>query len=135
MKSKVNTRIKTLRELMRKKQYDYYFISSRTAHSTDFIATSWQNRAWISNFNGSSGEVLIGQDCAFLWTDGCYYMQAKEEINNKIYILNVSDNVENWLSINAMQKAIGIDPETVSIKRGIVIKKIMENSSKIALLA
>lgn len=37
-------------------------------------------REYISNFTGSAGTAVITHDGAYLWTDGRYFIQAKDEL-------------------------------------------------------
>lgn len=37
-------------------------------------------RAFISNFDGSAGTVVVTADAAALWTDGRYFLQAGQQL-------------------------------------------------------
>ena len=40
-------------------------------------------RKFISGFTGSAGMALIGEDKAYLWTDGRYFLQAEAELSGR----------------------------------------------------
>ncbi|WP_116964155.1 aminopeptidase P family protein [Fastidiosibacter lacustris] len=123
------TKINDVRTLMQQKHYDYYFVSSTDAHNNEYLPTNWQRRMWISGFDGSAGEALIGMNDAYLWTDGRYFLQAEAQLDPSIFKLQkqqgLSLEFEVWLSEHAKGKTLAVDPTTVSIKRGQALDKIM----------
>jgi Xaa-Pro aminopeptidase len=44
---------------------------------SEFMASSYERRAFISGFTGSAGSVVITKDTAALWTDGRYFLQVQ----------------------------------------------------------
>ncbi|WP_440615517.1 aminopeptidase P family protein [Cysteiniphilum sp. 6C5] len=127
----ISTKIQKLRQLMQQKQYDFYLAPSTDAHNNEYLPKAWQRRPWISAFDGSAGEALIGQENAFLWTDGRYFLQAEAQLDSSIYNLQkqqgFASELENWLRDNAYGKSIAIDPTTVSIKRAKQLEEVMHS--------
>ncbi|WP_119344514.1 aminopeptidase P family protein [Facilibium subflavum] len=123
-------RIKQLRQRMQQHQYDFYLVPSSDAHNSEYVPNHWQRRAWISGFDGSAGEALIGLNSAYLWTDGRYFLQAENQLDSSIYTLQKQSGftleLEQWLKENAKGKTLGIDPTTIPIKRAQDIHTIME---------
>ena len=74
-------RLELLRSEMREMNIDIYIIPSIDAHNSEYVPACWERRAWISNFNGSAGEVIVTLDHAYLWTDGRYFLQAEQQLN------------------------------------------------------
>ena len=55
--------------------YPLYFQS-------EYIADCDQRRAFISGFTGSAGTAVVTDSAAALWTDGRYYLQARQEMDD-----------------------------------------------------
>ena len=116
---------------MAKHYYDFYLIPSSDAHNNEYVPYFWQRRQWICGFNGSAGEVIISKNCAFLWVDGRYLLQAKGQLNQDIFTLKQQTKgmleIESWFHKNCQGKTLGIDPTTVSIARAKKIENIVLN--------
>lgn len=76
----VNERIKKLRDLMRDRGVDMYYIPTSDYHNSEYVGAHFRERAYMSGFTGSSGVMVITLDAAYLWSDGRYFIQAEEEI-------------------------------------------------------
>lgn len=59
---------------------------------SEYIAPCDQRRAFITGFTGSAGTAIITDSEAALWTDGRYYLQARQEMD------------ENWTLMKQGQK-------------------------------
>lgn len=112
-------KLKQLRALMVKNNLDFYFVPGRDAHNNEYVPTCWQRRAWISDFNGSAGDVLIGLDNAYLWTDSRYFLQAEQQLDSASYTLvkqlQGTPPLHQWFLSNAKNKVCGVDPRLLSI--------------------
>ena len=110
-----------LHKLMHHHHIDLYLVPSTDAHCNEYVPECWQRRPWISEFTGSAGEVLVTKNQAYLWTDGRYYVQAEQQLDNKYYQLmrqsGFTTEVNPWLVANAINQTIGVDPHTISISR------------------
>ena len=84
MKSEIINRIASLRNFMRKHKLSAFIIPSTDPHSGEYIPKHWEARKWISGFTGSAGTVVVTLDKAGLWTDSRYFLQAAEQLENKI---------------------------------------------------
>ena len=128
---KSNIKVQRLRQLMAKNDYDFYLIPSSDAHNNEYVPYSWQRRQWICGFNGSSGELIISKNHAFLLVDSRYLLQAKAQLNQDIFTLKEQTRsmleTESWLYKNCQGKTLGIDPTTVSIVRAKKIENIVLN--------
>lgn len=129
--SNSNCKVQRLRQLMARHGYDFYLVPSSDAHNNEYVPDYWQRRQWICEFDGSAGEALIGKDAAFVWTDGRYLLQAKEQLDQDIFTLKQQTRgmleLENWLQENAQGRTLAIDPTTISIARAQKIQSIMQS--------
>jgi Xaa-Pro aminopeptidase len=121
--SAVKKRVQALRAKMREHCIQAYLIPSSDPHQSEYVPQCWQRRPWISGFNGSMGDVLITLDEAGLWADGRYFLQAADQLKGsgiKLYkmaqpgVPTINEFLEKKLKKG---QALGIDPQTVSMRR------------------
>ncbi len=75
-------RIFLLRTKMLSMGIDAYIIPGSDPHMSEYTASHWKKREFISGFTGSAGTVVILAEEAGLWTDSRYFIQAENELNN-----------------------------------------------------
>ncbi|CEP17177.1 hypothetical protein [Parasitella parasitica] len=87
MTIRTGDRLKALRALFRseQQQIDAFLIPSEDAHQSEYGADCDQRRQWISGFTGSAGFAVVSNQEAALFTDGRYFLQASEQLD------------ENWI--------------------------------------
>lgn len=73
-------RITALREVMKREGIDYYYIPTADFHESEYVVEYFKARKFITGFTGSAGVAVIGQEEAWLWTDGRYFIQAAAQI-------------------------------------------------------
>ncbi len=74
----MSERLQLVRIEMKKNNLDAYIIPTSDPHGSEYPATRWASRAWIANFHGSCGSVVVTATKAGLWTDGRYHIFAEE---------------------------------------------------------
>jgi Xaa-Pro aminopeptidase len=74
-------RVFLLRSKMLSLGIDAYIIPGSDPHMSEYTASHWKKREFISGFSGSAGTVVIMREEAGLWTDSRYYIQAEEELS------------------------------------------------------
>ncbi|KAJ3748053.1 putative Xaa-Pro aminopeptidase P [Lentinula detonsa] len=116
-------RLAQLRELMRKPEnnVDAYVVPSEDQHGSEYIASCDERRAWISGFNGSAGCAIITMDKALMFTDGRYFLQASEQMDQNWELMKQGlPGIPTWqdyLTTNLPASArIGIDPTLITEK-------------------
>ena len=77
MDSKRNT---AFRAIMKREGIDYYYIPTADFHESEYVVEYFKARKFITGFTGSAGVAVIGQEEAWLWTDGRYFIQAASQI-------------------------------------------------------
>lgn len=73
-------RITALRAIMKREGIDYYYIPTADFHESEYVVEYFKARKFITGFTGSAGVAVIGQEEAWLWTDGRYFIQAANQI-------------------------------------------------------
>lgn len=84
----VNEKILLIRKQMSLLGVDAIIIPSTDPHQSEYVAGHWQERAFVSNFFGSAGTVVITQNHAGLWTDSRYFLQAEMELKGSEFVLH-----------------------------------------------
>ncbi len=117
----INERVEAIRKEMKKDGIYAWYITGTDPHQSEYVASRWRTREFISGFSGSAGKVVITLDKALLWVDSRYYLQGEEEIKGSEYILmkegleGVEDPI-NWMCSNIPQGCkVGVDKATISI--------------------
>lgn len=73
-------RIKKLREKMEGEGVTAYLIVSDDFHGSEYVCDYFKCREYLSGFTGSAGTMVVTGTEAKLWTDGRYFLQAKEQL-------------------------------------------------------
>ena len=75
-------KLSALRAAMSASNIDAWIIPSSDPHESEYSSDHWGGREWLSGFSGSAGTVVVLSDKAALWTDGRYFLQAGQELEN-----------------------------------------------------
>ena len=76
----VPERLEAFRNEMKAQGLDAYIIPTSDPHMSEYPASCWKYRKWISGFTGSAGTVVVTADKAGLWTDSRYFLQAETQL-------------------------------------------------------
>ena len=79
------SKLQKLRKLMQTRNIDVCLINQTDEFQNEFLPTYSQRLQWLTNFSGSAGEAIITMSKAYLFVDGRYTLQAKNEVNKNIY--------------------------------------------------
>jgi Xaa-Pro aminopeptidase len=119
----VRARLAALRAQMRVHKVDAYFVPNADPHQSEYAPECWNRRAWLSGFTGSAGDVLVGLDAAWLWTDGRYFLQAETQLRNSAIemmrqgVAGVPSVEEQLQVVLSAGSRLGVDPRVVSPAR------------------
>ncbi|KAJ2970253.1 hypothetical protein NUW58_g9752 [Xylaria curta] len=108
-------RLAELRKLMKQRKLDVYIVPSEDSHSSEYIAPCDGRRAFISGFTGSAGCAVITHEKAALATDGRYFNQAANQLDDNWLLLKQGiQDVPTWQEWSAEQaeggKTVAVDP-------------------------
>lgn len=81
MKQEIISRLEALRDMMTQAGIDAVIIPQTDPHQSEYIASHWQVRRWLSGFTGSAGSLVVTAAKALLWTDSRYFIQAADQLN------------------------------------------------------
>lgn len=108
-------KIKYIREEMQANKIAACIIPSADPHLSEYLAAHWKLREYLSGFTGSNGTLVITAECACLWTDSRYYLQAEKELNTELFTIQREGETETptiveWLKTNLqVGETIGVD--------------------------
>lgn len=113
---KTSEKLSSLRALLEQEQIDYYLVPSSDPQQSEYVPACWERRRYISGFSGSAGTALIGDNAAYLWTDGRYFLQAKNELNKNWQLMRqgIDLPLTKWLAEQRKPIRLGIDPTCVT---------------------
>ena len=81
---------------------DAYIVPHNDENFSEYVPKNKESLNWICGFSGSAGSLLVTLDKLFLFTDGRYLLQAKNQTKNlKCEIINISNiHFYNFLKNN-----------------------------------
>ena len=88
MENVYSERIRSLREVMRAKDWDAVVITGGDPHSSEYPAARWKQVEWLSGFTGEAGDIVVTLDHAGLWTDTRYFIQANTQLQGTGIVLH-----------------------------------------------
>lgn len=131
----IKDRIEKLRNLMKKKNIDYYVVPSGDFHQSEYVSDYFKARAYITGFTGSAGTALIGMNKAILWTDGRYFIQAEKQLEGsgvELYKMRIPGwpTLDEWLMDNMKEgETLGFDGKLFSANEYKEFKKIEDKKN------
>ena len=100
-----------LKKALIKKNIDAYLVPKNDFFFNEFIKTGNDRLRYVSNFTGSAGTALILHKKNYLFVDGRYTLQAKQESGHLFNIVDISKiNILSFLKKNYTNIKIGFDP-------------------------
>lgn len=100
-----------LKKVLIKKNIDAYLVPKNDFFFNEFIKTGNDRLRYVSNFTGSAGTALILHKKNYLFVDGRYTLQAKQESGHLFNIIDISKiNILSFLKKNYTNIKIGFDP-------------------------
>ncbi|ODV95410.1 hypothetical protein PACTADRAFT_50134 [Pachysolen tannophilus NRRL Y-2460] len=129
-------RLKELRKIMIQYGIGVYIIPSEDEHLSEYTSPKDRKREYISGFTGSAGIAIVTvtssstsstiEGEAALSTDGRYYLQAEQQLDDNWTLLKQTvPSVPSWQSWtiekalkNSFSKKISVDPKLISFNLG-----------------
>lgn len=135
MEKIITEKITALRSLLKKNNLAAFIIPSTDPHLSEYVASHWKTREWISGFTGSAGTIIITGEEAGLWTDSRYYLQATEQLKGtgiKLFKdgLTETPSITDWLcSVLPPNETVGVDGKMFSIAEIETMRKALNRES------
>lgn len=84
-KSETPARLAKLRELLEAKGFDAFLVPRADAHQGEMVPPRDARLGWITGFTGSAGIAVISKAKAWLFVDGRYTLQAREQVDLSLF--------------------------------------------------
>jgi Xaa-Pro aminopeptidase len=125
-------RIHQLRKAMAARKIDIYLVPTADFHASEYVGDYFKAREYLTGFNGSNGTLVVTQEEAGLWTDGRYFIQAENQLQNTSVILYRMEEegvpkIEEYIkSTLPMGGCLGFDGRVVNAAIGEKFRKIAQ---------
>jgi Xaa-Pro aminopeptidase len=109
----VAARIAALRNELVKQSLDGFVVPRADEHQGEYVPKRAERLAWISNFTGSAGLVIVLKDRAAIFVDGRYTIQVREQVDAKLFEIRhlITEPPEAWIAANLKKgEVLGFDP-------------------------
>lgn len=108
-----------LQQYMQGHHYDAFLVETVDEHQSEYVGDYYKVRAYLSNFTGSAGTLLVTLNQAYLWTDGRYFIQAENELKDSgITLMRMGqkgvETLEEVLGNLDSDMTLGLDMRMVS---------------------
>lgn len=120
MKEPYCSRVKALRQLMEAAGIDAYMIVTDDFHASEYVSEYFRCRAYVSGFDGSAGTLVVTAGEACLWTDGRYFIQARDQLEGTgITLMRMGEpgvpRITEWLKEHmSAGQCLGYDGRTIN---------------------
>ncbi len=115
-------RLQRLQSLMRERELAAYVIPTADYHNSEYVSEYFRAREYFSGFTGSAGTLVVLRDRAYLFTDGRYFLQARQELESSgIELMRIGEKdvpeIGDFLH-DALQEneSVGFDGRTMDAK-------------------
>lgn len=92
-------RVAGLRAELKKRNLDGFIVTTADQHQNEYVPACEQRLAWLTGFTGSLGVAVILKDQAALFVDGRYTLQAREQVDSRVFAIQhlVEHPPHEWL--------------------------------------
>ena len=108
-------KIKKLKKILKEEKIDGYVIPKNDEFFNEYVSDYNDRLNYISNFSGSFGFALILKNSNYLFVDGRYTLQAKEQSGKFFKIITIPKKMPNDILRNKKLN-IGFDPRLFTKK-------------------
>ena len=108
----IQNKIKNLKNKFKKLNIDGYIIPKNNEFFSEYDQNNRSRN--ISNFTGSAGLAIILKNKNYLFVDGRYTIQAKEEAGKNFKIIELHKKLPNQIIKN---QKLGFDPKLFTSKK------------------
>ena len=106
-------RLGRLRQELARRGLDGMLVPMADEHQNEYVPPRAQRIAWLAGFTGSAGLIVVLNDRAALFTDGRYTLQARAQVDARLYELrHIADEPPtDWIAEHlASGGRLGYDP-------------------------
>ena len=108
------SKLSEIRGHLIKEGLDGILVPRTDEHQSEYVSAYAQRLSWLTGFTGSAGTALIMKDKALVFVDGRYTLQAREEIDEKLFeVVELAKiSVNEWIQKNfPLNGRLAYDPQ------------------------
>lgn len=123
-----NENLIKLQEKLKKDGIEAYLILLSDPHDNEYVAKFYMDeRLYFCPFSGDTGDLLVTQDSAYLFTDGRFFVQAEKELKGtKINLMKIGE--KGVLPMNEFIKNNNLYP--LGVNTSIISENLYESFLK-----
>lgn len=131
-KKQIRDRLQSLRRRMQECGINAYLVVSGDFHASEYVGDYFKCREYMSGFDGSAGTLLVTATEAGLWTDGRYFIQAEQQLQDTgITLWKMGEakvpTLFEYLEKELQQgQCLGYDGRTISVAYGMQLRKRLQ---------
>jgi Xaa-Pro aminopeptidase len=106
-------RVALLRQWLAENGLDGFLVPRADEHQGEYVADRSARLKWLTGFSGSAGVAIILRDRAFIFVDGRYTLQVRNEVDLSIFTIEslIDNPPASWIKDNLGKGArLGFDP-------------------------
>ena len=106
-------RVALLRQWLAENGLDGFLVPRADEHQGEYVADRSARLKWLTGFSGSAGVAVILRDRAFIFVDGRYTLQVRNEVDLSIFTIEslIDNPPASWIKDNLGKGArLGFDP-------------------------
>jgi Xaa-Pro aminopeptidase len=106
-------RVAALRAELKRRGLDGLIVPHADRQQNEYLPASEERLAWLTGFSGSAGVAVVLVDRAVLFVDGRYLLQAREQVDPAVFVIEhlIERPPEAWIEENlAAGTKLGYDP-------------------------
>ena len=107
------TRVADLRAWLAAHRLDGFIVPRADEHQGEYVPARAARLQWLTGFSGSAGVAIVLTDRAFIFVDGRYQLQVRQETDPEIFTVEslVDNPPATWIKDNIGKGTrIGFDP-------------------------
>lgn len=107
--------LESIRKSLRQQGLHGILIPHNDTYFGEYLVEHDERIAWITEFTGSAGFLIITEETAVLFVDGRYTLQAKQQVDQTHFTLDTLGEEKNWVKVHGKKGQIfGYDPTCFS---------------------
>ncbi|PBC12268.1 aminopeptidase P family protein [Mesorhizobium sp. WSM3859] len=124
-------RVALLRQWLADNGLDGFIVPRADEHQGEYVADRSARLKWLTGFSGSAGVAIVLRDRAFIFVDGRYTLQVRNEVDLSIFTVEslIDNPPPSWIKDNLGKGArLGFDPWLHTIGEVRALKASAEQS-------
>ena len=95
-------RVAALRAELKQRGLDGLIVPHADRQQNEYLPASEERLAWLTGFSGSAGVAVVLADRAVLFVDGRYLLQAREQVDPSVFVIEhlIERPPEAWIKEN-----------------------------------